>query len=242
MKKQWIRFSDEYALIEKQMLPKDVVYEYIEDKLNDSKNWSMKKVMDTYLRRIYELKISGEVVELRFPKAYDETNRRYIKDFDEFCKISRKREIFKLKLAGLLLGLGISGLALAEKYEVTDKIVGIVSDFIDDTKFTLGNLSEIIDINELENELRFHSGHGSIDGYSQSITDHKNSYCSLGSRLEPEEVPQKIDEYCEENNLGDKVSNSAKEKLELLLDGDLDEAREIDLLDIYKQDKIKTFK
>lgn len=214
----------------------------------ERKNIKFRTKEDCY--DVYTVVSDFDVTEIVFPHMFKKENEKLENFFEGWYTINSKRkrrnlkrDLRRLELCAII-GAGIlAGAKLAEvAAPVFDDIGDAIEEKMDYVGFYFGNMGEISDIKELEREIKAHTGYGEIDGYKQSIEDHNDSYCALGDDLNSNEVVAAIYEYCNENGLGNTVANAAGDKFVLLQQDNTTAAYEIDLLDIYRDEKIKTLK
>ena len=214
----------------------------------ERKNIKFRTKEDCY--DVYTVVSDFDVTEIVFPHMFKKENEK-LKDFFEGWytvnskrkKRNLKRDLKCLELCAIIGAGIIVGAKLAEHAApVIDKVLDSIEETTDNVKFYFDNMGEISDIKELEREIKAHTGYGEIEGYTQSIQDHNDSYCALGDDLSSNEVVAAIYEYCNENGLGNTVANAAGDKFVLLQQDNTTAAYEIDLLDIYRDEKIKTLK
>lgn len=242
MNKITVVLYKDYASIKNEKYDKETVFNSVRQQRHSAKvrNISVQNKEDW---NIYTILCDNNIIKVVFPKMFEKENKEYESILQTWYKYTRKRNILYSKLCALGLVGVIAGVKLAPYAEsVIDKASDVIEESLDNTKFYLTNMGEICDIKELEREIKAHTGYGEIDGYKQSIEDHNNSYCALGDDLNSNEVVAAIYEYCNENGLGNTVANAAGDKFVLLQQDNTTAAYEIDLLDIYRDEKIKTLK
>lgn len=207
--------------------------------IQERKNSKLKyvKSRERYGYTEYTLRMNLEFIKLYFPNFNSSKNAQYESIIQTWASYDRKKCIMRLKIMGLLLA---SGIVVSKSVEYSDNIVDKVIEFIDEQKFNWDNIGKFISINDLENELRSHSGHGEIEGYSQSVQEHLNGTCYLDKPETRQELYTAISEYCEEKGLGTEVSDEACQKYDFLYLNDMYNANQIDLKDVYKEGKQKT--
>lgn len=201
-------------------------------KVNCKKNYS-----------IYKMKTDKDVIEIVFPYMYSEENDKYEKWLDMWVNYDKRGFFLRLKILGIVLGIGATGALACKAYSQIEEKYGSISKFIqivdDEIDFYITNIGELNDIKILEDELRDHTGYGEIEGYEHTIEDHLNSFCYLDHADTYSKMDKEIFEFCDKNGLGEEVYKNAMKKYEYYLKEDLGSAHDIQLKKIYKEEMMR---
>ena len=231
------------AMVKNKKYNKDDVFEFIRQQRKNAKIKNV-TVQNRNGYNLYTLLVNKDIIEVACPTIHKEDNEQYERIMQRWYTNDKKRNLLYLKLAAVGAAAVIAGVKLAPHIAAAmDKTGEKIEETMDNAKFYLGNLDQIIAINELEKEVRAHAGYGEVDGYKQSIQDHEDSYFALeDSVIGYYDVAGMINEYCDVKGLGDSVAEAAEYKYSLLSRDNIKPAYEIDLLEIYKEEKMKTLK